>query len=130
MKKLFAFVLDCNHHLICLVNQIRGRGEDRRRSGKEKKSSKNAKYLDYLDRPKICLTLYYIKKTGWIGFENVLMFFHLLKMVGKNAQLLAPLFTRKRLPNDSIPNFCLLFKCPLNLRGHCIWVLFDMTSIL
>jgi len=31
MKKLFAFVLDCNHHLICLVNQIRGRGEDRRR---------------------------------------------------------------------------------------------------
>ena len=54
MKKLFAFVLDCNHHLICLVNQIRGRGEDRRRSGKKKKkSSKNAKYLDDLDRLKI-----------------------------------------------------------------------------
>ena len=39
MKKLFAFVLDCNHHLICLVNQIRGRGEDRRRSGKKKKKN-------------------------------------------------------------------------------------------
>ena len=68
MKKLFAFVLDCNHHLICLVNQIRGRGEDRRRSGKKgKKSSKNAKYLDDLDRLKICLTLYYIKKNQ-VGF--------------------------------------------------------------
>lgn len=88
MKKLFAFVLDCNHHLICLVNQIRGRGEDRRRSGKKKKkSSKNAKYLDDLDRLKICLTLYYIKKkqVGFV-FENFFIFFHFeffaIKMLG------------------------------------------------
>ena len=56
---LFTFVLDSNHHLIGLINQIGSRGEDRR--GSEKKNKKENIIL--VDGT----TMYYIMDISNIG---------------------------------------------------------------